>query len=86
MAVQYRIFLEPRAERELDKIPPSEFSKIDKAILNLGFNPRPFGAKKLDDRLHRIRLGDWRIIYAIFDKESRLVILRVVRRNERTYK
>ena len=86
MAGRYRIFLEPRAERELDKIPPSEFSKIDKAILSLGSNPRPFGVKKLDDRLHRIRLGDWRIIYAIFDKESKLAILRVARRNERTYK
>ena len=86
MPGQYHIFLEPGAERELDKVPAIEFSKIDKAILKLGFNPRPFGVKKLDEKLHRIRLGDWRVIYAIFDKESKVVVLHVVRRNERTYK
>ena len=86
MAGPYQIFLEPRAERELDKVPPREFSKIDKAILSLGTNPRPFGVKKLDDKLYRIRVGDWRVIYAIFDKESKLVILRAARRNERTYR
>ena len=86
MAGQYRILLEPRAERELDKIPASEFNKIDKTILGLRSNPRPFGVKKLDEKLHRIRIGNWRVIYAIFDSESKLVILRVVRRNERTYK
>ena len=86
VAGKYQTFLEPRAERELDKISRPEFSKIDKAILSLGSNPRPFGVKKLDDKLHRIRVGHWRIIYAIFDEESKLVILRVVRCNERTYK
>ena len=78
--------LEPRAEREMDKIPAPEFNKIDKTILGLSSNPRPFGVKKLDEKLHRIRIGDWRVIYAILDAESKLVILRVVRRNERTYK
>lgn len=82
----YEIILEPRVERELDKIPAEIFSKLDKAILALSKNPRPFGVKKLDEALHRIRIRDWRIIYAILDKETRIVILRIVRRNEKTYK
>ena len=68
------------------QVPQEVFPKIDKAILGLSKNPRPFGVKKLDENIHRIRVGDWRIIFSIFDKESRLVVLSVVRRNEKTYK
>ena len=82
----YEIILEHRAERELDKVPAEIFAKIDKAILALSKNPRPFGVKKLDETLHRIRIRDWRVIYTIMDKEMRIVILRVARRNEKTYK
>ncbi|MBI4432838.1 MAG: type II toxin-antitoxin system RelE/ParE family toxin [Candidatus Omnitrophica bacterium] len=78
--------LEPHAERDLDKLPKEIFSKIDKTIFSLARNPRPFGVKKLDQTLHRVRFRDWRIVYAILDKEARVVILRVVRRNEKTYK
>ena len=86
MSKAYEVFLEPRAQKELDKVPPDDFIKIDKAVLALAEHPRPFGAKKLDEKLHRIRVGDWRILYAIFDKEKRVIVLRVVRRNEKTYK
>ena len=81
----YEIVLHPRAEKELDKVPSKDFLKIDRTILELKDNPRPHGVKKLDAELHRIRVGDWRIIYSIFDHEKRVVILRVARRNERTY-
>jgi mRNA interferase RelE/StbE len=82
----YEVVLEPRAEKELDKVPASFYPRIDKAILQLSKNPRPFGVKKLDEDIHRIRVNDWRILYAIFDEEKRVVIIRVVKRNERTYK
>ena len=86
MSKLYEIRLEPRARKELDEIPAKLFTKIDKAILALAGNPRPFGVKKLDERIYRIRVQDWRILYAVFDKEARVVILRVKRRNEKTYK
>ena len=82
----YEIVLHPRVERELDKISSDIFSKIDAAIRALRENPRPFGVKKLDENLHRVRVGNWRIIYAIFDQVRRVVILHVTRRTERTYK
>jgi mRNA interferase RelE/StbE len=82
----YELFLEPRAQKELDRVPATDFSKIDRAILSLSKNPRPFGVKKLDEQIHRVRVQDWRILYAIFDREARVVVLRVKRRNEKTYK
>lgn len=82
----YEIRLYREARKELDKLPESIFRPIDAAIFALGSNPRPFGVKKLKGNLHRIRVGSWRIIYAILDKERQVVVLRVVRRSERTYK
>ena len=86
MTKLYEVLLEPRAQKELDKVPSEVFSKIDAAILALAKNPRPFGTKKLDEKLHRIRVGDWRVLYAVLDKEARVVVLRIARRNEKTYK
>lgn len=87
MPGKHEVFLEPPAERELDKISPTtDISKVDKAIISLGVDPRSFGVKKLDDKMYRIRVGHWRIIYAVLDQESRVIIFRVKRRNERTYK
>lgn len=86
MSKPYEVLLEPHARRELDKVPSDVLPKIDKAILKLSKDPRPSGVKKLDARLYRIRIHRWRIIYTIFDKEARVVILRIVRRSEKTYK
>ncbi|MFQ6101049.1 MAG: type II toxin-antitoxin system RelE/ParE family toxin [Anaerolineae bacterium] len=36
--------------------------------------------------MHRIRVGPYRIIYSIHDKEQVVVIDKVDRRRERTYK
>lgn len=82
----YEIVLHALVKNELDKIPHEIFQKIDPVILELRKNPRPYGVKKLEGDLHRIRVGEWRVIFAIFDQEKRVVILRVVRRSERTYK
>ena len=84
--MSYEVVLDPRAQRELDKVSSDVFSKIDSSIRELARNPRPFGVKKLDDNLHRIRIGNWRVVYAILDREKRIVILHVAKRNERTYR
>lgn len=84
--MSYEVHLHREAQKELAGLPEETFRVIDSAIWNPRSNPRPFGIKKLQGDLHRIRVGSWRIIYAIFDKENRLVILRITQRNERTYK
>ena len=82
----YRVILKSSASKDLESIPADFFLNIDKAISELGKNPRPFGTKKLDGLLYRVRVRRWRILYAIFDKEEQVIILRVRPRNEKTYK
>ncbi|MBO9635349.1 MAG: type II toxin-antitoxin system RelE/ParE family toxin [Chitinophagaceae bacterium] len=44
------------------------YSQIKNSILQLADNPRPHGYKKLKGRDgYRIRVGDYRVLYNIFD-------------------
>lgn len=75
-----------RVERQLDKVDDETYPRVAEAIESLANNPRPFGVKKLGGRVHRIRVEPYRIIYSIYDREKVVVIDKVDRRRERTYK
>ncbi len=64
----YSIDFSRKAQKNLDKLSDSIANPILDAIENLAQNPRPIGCKKLKGRKgYRIRVGDYRIIYEIFD-------------------
>lgn len=64
----YSIILTRRAQKQLDKIPNPIVKPILSAIEGLSKNPRPNGYKKLIGREgYRIRSGNYRIIYSIYD-------------------
>ena len=66
--MNYKITINKKAVKTLEKISEPDYSKIKKAILGLADNPRPVGFKKLKGRSgFRIRQGNYRIIYEIFD-------------------
>jgi mRNA interferase RelE/StbE len=81
----YRVELTPRAQRELDDIGGKDLERILAAVQELGENPRPHGVRKLKGPIHRIRLGNWRIIYAVFEKDKLVLVGKIARRSERTY-
>lgn len=67
---KYPIVLSKNAQKQLDKLPDNIAEPIFEAISGLGENPRPVGYKKLKGRNgYRIRTGNYRIIYDIFDTE-----------------
>jgi len=49
-------------------------------------DPRSPGCEKLKDVLYRIRKGEYQIIYAVFDDEVVVVVCKVARRTEATYR
>ena len=75
-----------KVERQLEKLPSNIQERMLKAIIALADNPRPFGVHKLEDDLHRIRVGRYRVIHSIYDKEHLVVITKVAKRSERTYR
>ncbi len=53
------------------------------AIAELAFEPRPRGYKKLKGRSgYRIRVGDYRIIYEIIDKELIIDVIAIGHRKD----
>ena len=81
----YQLKLTSRAQRQLDKLPAEDLGRIVAALHQLGGNPRPSGARKLRGALYRIRVGDWRIIYAVLDKDNLIIVGKIARRSKDTY-
>jgi mRNA interferase RelE/StbE len=72
----YQILITKTAQKQLDKLPNSIANTLIQAIQNLSSNPRPNGCKKLKGRNgYRIRKGDFRIIYDLYDK---MLIIEVI--------
>ena len=86
----YKIKIAPSAERDLKKINTklSGLDDIVNAIDNLSLDPRPIGVRKVKGfrNTFRIRVHLYRIIYDIYEKDNRVIILRILKRSESTYK
>ncbi len=81
----HRLELTPRAQRELDKIRGKDFDRIVGVMQSLRENPRPDGCRKLRRTIYRIRIGNWRIIYSVFDRDNLIIVGKIARRSKRTY-
>ena len=85
--VKYRIAIERKAEKEAENIPSSQRYKIDEAILSLSEEPRPRKCKKLTHKEgYRIRVGDYRVLYTIDDKNKIVTVYRIKIKGKGTYK
>lgn len=85
--MSYQIRLRLAAQKQLDKLARDEYEIVAEAISALEQEPRPPRVKKLaESGLGRIRVGYYRVVYAIDDKESLVTVVRVARRAEDTYK
>jgi mRNA interferase RelE/StbE len=84
---RYRVEISPAAGRQLRRLPPGDAARLRAPILALAIDPRPPGSAKLrDSEFWSVRTGQLRVIYAIDDAERLVVILRVARRSEGTYR
>ena len=52
----------------------------------LADDPRPPGIVQLEQNVYRLRVGDYRVIYKVLDEERIILIGRIVRRSEGTYR
>lgn len=74
--VKYSIVLSKKAQKQLDKLPDNIANPIIESIALLEDDPRPHGCKKLKNRDgYRIRVGDYRVIYDVFDSHLLIDII-----------
>ena len=84
---RFRVELTPAAERELRKLPANAAARLRGPILALGADPRPQGASALTGTpFLRLRVGELRVIYLVEDGRARVLVLRVARRADSTYR
>jgi mRNA interferase RelE/StbE len=71
---------------ELQRLPREDQNRIIARIQFLATMPRPRGIIQLEPGVYRLRIGDYRIIYQVIDKDQVVLIIHVRRRREDTYK
>lgn len=82
--MSYRVEFTTAAARQVKKLPRPTRDRILDAIEDLGEDPRPHGVKKLsgEQTAWRIRIGEYRVIYDIFDAELVVTVVRAGHRRE----
>ncbi|PSR17383.1 type II toxin-antitoxin system mRNA interferase toxin, RelE/StbE family [filamentous cyanobacterium CCP3] len=80
----YRIEFAKPAAKQFKTIPLQEQQRLKPKIDALANEPRPSGMVKLagEDDLYRIRVGNYRVIYAIEDDRLLVLVVKVGHRRE----
>ena len=82
--MSYQIIIPKPAQKQLDNISKIERDRLILTLRSLANDPRPNGVKKLKgyDNTYRVRVGDYRIIYEIKDRELIVLLLSVSHRKD----
>ncbi|CCI51549.1 type II toxin-antitoxin system RelE family toxin [Nostocoides jenkinsii] len=80
----YRVEVAPAVVRQMRKLDPAARRRIQAAIELLAENPRPQGARKLvgGDGEWRVRTGDYRVVYEIYDDILLVLVIAVGHRRD----
>ena len=88
----YRVEVSPAADRDLGKLKgrmqKQDLERLQNAVRRLAEEPRPYGVRRIKgaEKVYRIRLGDFRIVYEVHDADHLVVLLQISRRTEATYR
>ena len=82
---KYRVYVTPDALEDVKSLPGHIRQRVRGSIRELADQPRPPQSKQLyfpdsERQLFRLRLKNWRIIYAITEPEQMVDVLAVKRR------
>jgi mRNA interferase RelE/StbE len=82
--LEYAITFARSARKELESLDRPLVNRIFPVIESLAQNPRPAKCKKLSgvQNRWRIRIGDYRVVYQIFDDDKVVDIVAVRHRRE----
>jgi len=80
----YTVQVRPAARKQINAITPPDRARILRKVEALADDPRPPGVRKLTgaDAHWRLRVGDYRVVYAIRDEQLLVTVLEVGHRRE----
>lgn len=81
---KYALTFARSARKQLESLDAVTVNRIFPRIEALAKNPRPRNCHKLrgEKNLWRIRIGDYRVVYAIYEKDSHVDIIAVRHRSK----
>jgi mRNA interferase RelE/StbE len=82
--MSYRVEVSRRALKVLRTLPRKDQQRIRAVIVLLAENPRPPGCRRLagEEHAYRVRSGDYRIIYDVYDDRLLVQVVRVGHRRD----
>ena len=80
----YEVRLLVTARRQLLRVPGRIRFRVAEAIGALTADPGPSGCKKLagDTGYYRIRVGDYRVLYEVRDRDVLVLVIKIGHRSE----
>ncbi len=83
----FSVILKPSVEKDLRRLPKKMTANVIARIENLQDEPFPHGVTKLEgsERLYRVRVGDYRIVYEV-DIDTKQIIIQYVRHRREVYR
>lgn len=83
--MSYKVWIDPLAVAETKATPGNMCQVLKRAMRDMGSDPRPAGSKELDWPLEpfqprRLKIRNWRIIYAVDDAARWVWVLAVRKR------
>ena len=79
---RWTIVIDRQPHKEMRRLPSDLRQRVDRAILALTEDPRPAGCKSVRDAPE----GTYRVIYTVLDAERVVIVARVRKRDESTYR
>jgi mRNA interferase RelE/StbE len=83
----YSLSFKPSVEKDLQSIPRALVPRLLDRIDRLTVDPNPSQSTKLQgaERLYRLRVGDYRIVYEV-DREAKQITVHYVRHRRDVYR
>ncbi len=82
--MKYTVVVPKPVQKQLEDLIQTERAKIISVLKQIAKYPRPSGVKKLKgyEKTYRVRVGDYRVIYEIKDRELIVLVLSVSHRKD----
>jgi len=78
----FNVFLHPKANDFLEKLDTELRGRIKDKVRELCSNPESRGERLKLSHYYKVRVGDYRIIYEIWHKEKKVIILFIGHRSK----
>jgi len=82
--VSYELYFSTRASKYLKKLNKTTQTRITEKLESLTRDPYPSDIRKImgrKEKLFRIRVGNYRILYEVYEEEQTLLIINIDKRS-----